>query len=352
MTIYVIHATINMDKAVFAEGELAQFLQQVEARSGLKCEQLGKVVGMSGRTLRDWKREKFHPPQNVILELSRMTGVPVPDHTTLPQYWYVKKGGYISGKKYFAKYGTLGTRADRQKGGRQSWLKRRATQELWEQYTNTFQKPEESQDLAEFFGILLGDGSLNRFQCRIYLSSKPDDDYAHYIVGLITRLFSYKASLIKSRREKMFTIMISGVNFINFLCSKGLHIGNKVKQQVSVPPWISSNTEFAKACIRGLIDTDGCFAIHRYSVNGKKYSYPKIVFSNRSLPLLEFVYAGLEHLGFNPKKSAKYQVWLHNQREVQRYMREIGSRNCKKINFNSIINMLGEVGEWLKPMVC
>lgn len=96
---------------------------------------------------------------------------------------------------------------------------------------------------------------------------------------------------------------------------------------------------YVKVCIRGLVDTDGCFALHRYRVNGKEYCYPKICFSNRSEPLLEFVYQGLKQLGFNPKRTYKYQVWIHNQNETRRYLKEIGTNNYKP----AVKQILGEV---------
>ncbi|MBI4035707.1 LAGLIDADG family homing endonuclease [Candidatus Daviesbacteria bacterium] len=83
---------------------------------------------------------------------------------------------------------------------------------------------------------------------------------------------------------------------VKYLTSKGLSLGNKVCLQVGVPNWILSKEDYIKACIRGLIDTDGSFVLHRYTIKGKIYTYPKISFSNRSEPLLEFVYQGLRSI--------------------------------------------------------
>jgi len=78
------------------------------------------------------------------------------------------------------------------------------------------------------------------------------------------------------------------------------------------------------------MDTDGGIFIHKYKVNKKQYSYKKICFTNRSLPLLIFVKETLEELGFTPKLITKVEnkkVWLYNEQEVKNYMRIVGSHN-------------------------
>ena len=142
-------------------------------------------------------------------------------------------------------------------------------------------------------------------------------------------VFGLHASSIVDHKNHVLRISISGVNVVKYLIQKGLRIGNKVKLQVGVPQWINKEKKYVRACIRGLIDTDGCFTIHRYLVNKKKYSYPKIVFSNRSEPILDFVYKGLQRLKYNPKRTIEFDVWLHSQDEVKRYLKDIGTNNVK-----------------------
>lgn len=210
-----------------------------------------------------------------------------------------------------------------------SWLKRRENPLIWKKYVNSITQPKESEKLAEFIGIVLGDGGLSRFQCFIYLNSDTDKDYAIYVAKLITELFSLLPTIIKHKKYKLLRVSVSSVNMIEYLLQKGLRLGNKVRLQVEVPVWIWSKSEYIKACIRGLIDTDGCFAIHKHTVNGKAYSYPKIAFTNSSLPILDFVYQGLKRLGFTPYKYLNKKIWLYNQREVRRYLDEVGTRNYK-----------------------
>ena len=45
--------------------------------------------------------------------------------------------------------------------------------------------------------------------------------------------------------------------------------------------------------------------------------------------LLNFVNDSLKNLGYTPKLFSNLNVWLYNQSEVKRYLREIGTRNRK-----------------------
>lgn len=328
-----------MDKLSFQPGELKDFLEKVQTKLELDTEELARLVELSGRTIRDWKREKFNPQKEALLELSKLSQIPLPTHKTLPQFWHNRIAGRLGGKKTFELYGLLGDKESRSKGGQISWLKRRENPELRKKYVKSFKIPEESEDLAELFGIILGDGGLTRYQCVIYLNSDTDQEFAIYIQNLIDKLFDSRPSIYKTRKDHVWKVSIGGVDLVEYLNSKGLSLGNKVLLQVGVPEWVWTKEEYIKACIRGLVDTDGCFSIHTYKVNGKRYAYPKLSFSNRSEPILQFVYKGLKQLGFNPKRTFDYGVWLHNQQEVRRYLQEIGTRNYKP----SVKKILGGV---------
>lgn len=315
------------------------FIKQVQNKLGLNSNKLGKLLGLSGRTIRDWKREKFKPTKEHIFKMSEVSGVEVPKYDVLPPYWNNSNSAKLAGKRTYELYGLLGTKETRSKGGKSSWLKRKNNAELWNKYTIPIAKPEESADLAEFFGIMLGDGGLTHFQCSIYLNSETDREFADYVSSLINKLFQITPKIYIHKTDKVLKVSVSGVNLIEYLSLKGLRVGNKVHLQVGVPNWIWVKVEYIKACIRGLVDTDGCFTLHKYRVNGKEYCYPKICFSNRSESLLEFVYQRLKRFGFNPKRTYKYSVWLHNQNEVRRYLKEIGTNNFKP----SVKKILGGV---------
>ncbi len=189
--------------------------------------------------------------------------------------------------------------------------------------------PSLSPDLAEFIGIMLGDGGLTSSQCIVYLNSETDQEFAYYVRDLILKLFGLTPKIYVHKKHKVWRVSISSVSLVRYLILRGLSVGGKVNLQSGVPNWIWRKSDYIKGCVRGLIDTDGSFILHKYKVRQKEYSYAKISFTNRSKPLIDFVYQALNNLGFNPKKSYKHQVWLHRQAEVMRYLEEIGVRNLR-----------------------
>jgi len=315
----------------FKKGLLRQFITEAQNKLNVNAVELSKNLGVSGRTINDWKREKFKPNSVILEKLSTITGTPIPKHKILNKYWYVKKAAKLGGKRTYELYGLMGNRKTRAKGGWMSWIKRKNDPDLWKKYLNTFSKPKESKEFAEFIGIMLGDGGITTGQITIYLSAITDQEYAKFVKNLIKKLFDLNASISGNNKSHVLRVGISGINIVKYLVEEGLKVGNKVLLQVGVPDWIWKDKEYVKACIRGLIDTDGCFTIHKYKVNKKEYRYPKICFSNHSEPILDFVHKGLIDLGYNPKRTLKYDVWLHNQNEVKKYLKEIGTNNIKPV---------------------
>lgn len=219
----------------------------------------------------------------------------------------------------------------RRKGGQNSQKTRRLNPEHYRDLGCIVAKksstPEHSIELAEFMGLELGDGGLTYNQIRIALNSEKDLDYSVYVRKLIEKLFQQKVGSFVRKDSKCIVLYASGVNLISTLCSLGLKVGDKVKLQVDVPEWIKRNLLFSQWCLRGLMDTDGGVFFDRYSVNGKKYCYRKICFTNMSIPLIDFVFESLVNLGFHPQLYRHNKVWLYSYKEVQKYLEIIGSSN-------------------------
>lgn len=316
----------------FLPGEQSEFLKIVYKRSHRSTDQLAEIVGVHPRTLRDWRREKLRISLAAARLFCQKFEMQLPEvEDVMIQRWKVSQRleNRIGGLATFKRYGIFATQEGREKGGKNSWLKRQENSSFWRKYTLVMRRPDESEMLAEFIGIMLGDGGLTQGQCKVYLNSEVDTMFAKYLGGLIFQLFNIRPSITKRKDEKLLRVSVSSVDLVEYLIQKGLQIGDKVHLQVGVPTWIWSKPGYIKACIRGLLDTDGCFVIHRYRVKGKEYIYPKISFCNRSLPILEFMQRGLEFLGYTPKRSFDKYVWLYNQKEVKRYLEEIGTKNYK-----------------------
>ncbi len=177
-----------------------------------------------------------------------------------------------------------------------------------------------SVDLAEFFGIMLGDGSLSKFQVMVTLGNK-EKEYVLYVQKKMRTIFKTKVAI--SVREKGYhDVYIGSVELSKWLQKEGL-VFNKVKSQVSAPDWIYKNDEYCKAFLRGFFDTDG-------SVYSLKYGI-QISLTNKSLPLLKSLQKMLSRLEYNVSEISSSKVYLTNKEDVYRFFKEIKPKNRKHI---------------------
>ncbi len=311
----------------FLPGQQKEFIQKTQDRSSLSIDELAKLVDVVPRSFRDWKREKLTMSLKAAQIFYRKFGVSLPeDKKQLINRWQQNKNSAakIGAIARFKKYGKFCTPEGCRKGGLNS-IKMRYGSIL-----KPFHKPRPSAKLAELVGILLGDGGITKEQWFITVNSIADFEYTKYLDQLIQQLFKFKPAMSKKKDCNAFVIYGGGKKAIEFLTEIGLKIGNKVRQQVGVPQWISKNNNYKTSCLRGLMDTDGGVFLHQYKVNGKSYKYYKICFTNRSLPLLNFVYEVLTELGLTPKiidKVENKKVWLYNYEEVKQYLKLVGTHN-------------------------
>lgn len=318
----------------FLRGQQTEFLSQVIFKSKFSTKQLAHLAGVHSRSFSDWKKENSTMSLSAAELFCKQFKVVFPeDKSVMETRWKNtqkeanKKGGY--GRFY--KYGSPGTQEGRSKGGKISLEKLRAEGRASKIKQYTFLK-EPNKDLAELIGIMLGDGGIHLGQCTITLNAEKDKKYAEYISSLGEKLFGEKPKFFKRKNECTLVVYYYGSALVEYLLSLGLRSGNKVRQQVGVPEWILESIEYKKACLRGLMDTDGGIFLHRYYVKGKRYQYKKLSFTNRSVPLLRFVNQTLQELGFTPKvieQVANKKVWLYNMQEVNRYLDIVGTSNSR-----------------------
>lgn len=322
-----------MARLVFRKGQQREFLLRVKKSIGYTSDEIGSLLGITGRSFRDWLSEKTLGEEEGLKKLSRISGVELPKIVEKrDEFWSARKYARKGALARLAKYGPPGTPEGRSKGGRVSQQRRRENPEYYRKLgcsiPNTFKFPhKESKELAEFIGIILGDGGLSNAQLYITLNSVADRQYIGYVRGLVFRLFRYNPTQHFRKAANAVDLIISGSSMVEYLTNMGLRVGNKVKLQVDVPAWVKRKRTFSRYCLRGLMDTDGGIFIHRYWVNGKRYKYLKACFSNLSQPLRKFAYDTLLEYGFNPRCAIDRHVWLYSDSESRRYIEVIGSSN-------------------------
>ena len=161
--------------------------------------------------------------------------------------------------------------------------------------------PLKSIELAEFFGIFLGDGGIRgSHQLAVSFDYYKDAKYAIYVGNLIRRLFNLGHSVYKRKDNNGADVVVSSSHLIDFLKKYGIKAGNKVKNQIEVPIWVCKRLDYSIACLRSLVDTDGGLYQHRYRSNGKNYEYLKLCFTNHSQPVLQFVLQTMKNSALEP----------------------------------------------------
>lgn len=182
-----------------------------------------------------------------------------------------------------------------------------------------------SSELAELIGILLGDGSVEKYYTRIYLNLIADNGYEVRIIKIIKKIFP-KISICVMKRPKRGTreIQISSKEISDYLFKIGFNSKTR-----TVPSWIQKNDKFSRGTVRGLFDTEGSMGIKYFKSKKGMCIYKQLTFTNRNQNLLSFVEKSLSRFHFSPTKNSKKNIYLSNKKDIERYFEIIGTSNPK-----------------------
>lgn len=308
------------------------FFQKVQNKTGLTLKELARVCKVHRRTMTDWKNAKSLMPLSVFKELCKIGGIKSPVMKILPDFWHIQNAARKGALARYKIYGNPGTPEGRSKGGRIVCHKLLSNPELAKELGFLIRKeiryPNKSPELAELIGILIGDGGITDYQVRVTLNKKADGRYADYIAKLFRDLFCLKPTVSEEKNENTCNIIVCSRNLVEYLIKLGLKKGNKIKQRIDIPGWIKRNKRLKIACLRGLIDTDGCFYVDIHKRKNKYYFNPAIDFSTHSLPLFLSVKKILRDLNYHPT-GKKEHIRLRRKNEIIRYFKEIRFNNSK-----------------------
>ncbi len=189
--------------------------------------------------------------------------------------------------------------------------------------------PKQSPQLAEFFGIMLGDGGIsNSWQANITLNAIADKDYAVYVVRLCEHLFGVVPAVRKRKTREALVISLASTTVVDFLVERGLPRGNKLAAGLAIPQWIMKRSRFRGACLRGLMDTDGGLYIHRHRVGGHTYRNIGLCFSSYSPALIGQVAHIFSECGIVPHVSGEgRKIYLYSEEAVKKYLAIVGTSN-------------------------
>lgn len=175
-----------------------------------------------------------------------------------------------------------------------------------------------STKLAEFYGIMLGDGHISRFQIVVTLGTK-ELSYVEYVAELMSELFGAKPTIL-IRKDGYRDVYFGSVDLIKYLKADGF-VTNKVKYQVDIPQWIFEKPEWMSSFVRGFFDTDGSVYRLRFGI--------QVSFTNKSARLLISLHKMLIALGYKASAISTDRIYLTRRKDLTRFFSEIKPANTK-----------------------
>jgi len=181
----------------------------------------------------------------------------------------------------------------------------------------------QEERLAYIVGVALGDGNLSNpngraIRLRISCFSGYPKIADEIVQTLHILLPQNKVSIVK-RQGRCFDISVYSNKLAEWMPWK-VKKGSKIEQNARVPDWILADLRFSKACLRGLIQTDGCIYVDR--------GYQMVNFVNVIEALVLDARVMIENLGFKPNysktlcgKNFKHSVRV--SRDADRFIREL-----------------------------
>lgn len=332
-------------RVIFPSGKQSLFLLTARQNSKLSWLQFTKRIRVHKRTLNDWRREKYSLPFNILQKISEVTRIKIPKNVQLKnRYWYVTKGAKLGGMIVLKKYGRIGGNPEYRKKRWYEWWEREGKYKHHSIISAplSIKKPRKSKALAEFVGIMIGDGGISKEQVTVSLNPETDNPYSVFVKNLIKKLFNVEPSSYLRKDKSVVNLVVSRKRLVDFCQSIGLRVGNKLKQNLDIPEWVRENRSFRIFCLRGLVDTDGCIFNECHRINKKKYCYPRMAFTSYSRQLCSSVVRVLQDLGFSPKIRNGRNVQLESREDIVEYFRLVGTNNAKhRRRFESFFGGVG-----------
>jgi intein/homing endonuclease len=213
--------------------------------------------------------------------------------------------------------------------------------------------PNKNEDLAEFIGILTGDGYIGQYKLTgrivssIEISGNKLKDYDYmknFVTPLLKKLFNLDPHFYPRNDQNTLRLIIYSKSLVGSINKLGFPMGNK--GNISPPKWILDNDLLFKRYIRGFFDTDGCFLLK--NKEGKKY--PVANMASKSRPLLESIKTFLSKFGISSylgkrtakdlrfkKESIVYKLEINGRKNIALFYQLIGSNNSRnKIKYDEI----------------
>lgn len=179
-----------------------------------------------------------------------------------------------------------------------------------------------SEDLAEFIGVILGDGNISSFlrtERLIIVGNTNNMGFIKHYNNLTFKIFNKKPTISKIKDTNAIRISL----YQKFIAKRlGIPTGNRYKYQFILPKWISKKRVYMIKLLKGLFEAEGSLSIHK-----KTYTY-NFQFKNINQSLLRTVTNGLIYLGYNPEVRID-SIRLRKRKEVDSFKNLIRFRQYR-----------------------
>ena len=176
-----------------------------------------------------------------------------------------------------------------------------------------------SGDLAEYIGVILGDGNIEatpRTERLIIVGNSSNPGFIERYSKLTYQLFGKKPTITKIKTANAFRISL----YQKYISQRlGIITGNKESLPYILPIWIEENDLFSIRFLRGLFEAEGSLNIHLPTCT---YNFS---FSNHNVHLLNIVERLLRRLEFHPEVRNN-AIRIRRRAEVEKLRKLIAFR--------------------------
>jgi intein/homing endonuclease len=186
--------------------------------------------------------------------------------------------------------------------------------------------PPLNEDLSEFIGIHLGDGTLTKNFLRIFGDSRYDKLYFSHVSNMIKKMFNVDSFLRFDRgkygEKHTMYIEVCSKKLCDFLHDFGIPYGDKIKGKARIPEMILSDEKLTISCLRGLVDSDGSVS--------KRGTYICLVFNSRNDLLRNQVWTIGKNLEIFTHEFQD-EIGTNSWEKIVRYFNIVGSSNISYV---------------------
>lgn len=200
----------------------------------------------------------------------------------------------------------------------------------------------ENEDLAEFIGIMLGDGSIGEYECRTgdvvkthrrvkVTLSGSEEKYCDYIENLFEELFGISPIVRPRKNENTVDIAVYRKALLEFLVEEvGLKLAPKW-ERAEIPEFYCAKESYSDKILRGYFDTDGSVVL----TDNNGTLYPRLEMKISPSPMQEQIIGILDQRGFRfgtyDIGKGKVRIQMNGKTQLRKWSDEIGFRNEKHV---------------------